>query len=133
MIPIQAVLEISSTKSLSLSHDQLFYFVCNLPVRFLSKRFFKTASEGSKTAFFWCNICPGSILLQISGVNQQLYSYLDQLIALKSLSRLLGNIRDMRHNRLDCRFIQWSNFFTSCVIIPWHSFADSLFDRMEGT
>jgi hypothetical protein len=45
-------------KANGLTLFKLFYFVCNLGANILSKRIFKTASEGPKTAIFRCNISP---------------------------------------------------------------------------
>jgi hypothetical protein len=73
MIPVKAVQEIKVVGRHNQSPVKLFHFVCHFAILLLSERIFKTASGGSKTAFFWCVICRSSNLLQVGLCNAHLY------------------------------------------------------------
>jgi hypothetical protein len=76
MVPLQQCVKSVELITSALSMVKLFYCVCHLPTLFLSKEIFKAASEGSKTAFFWCVIWLNSILLQACTGKSHPYNYL---------------------------------------------------------
>jgi hypothetical protein len=73
---------------------KLFYFVCHLGVSLLSERIFKTASEESKTAIFWCNIWLDSILVEATNSKRQFYN---DLIMISAGRRSLAGPQNCTH------------------------------------
>jgi hypothetical protein len=81
---MEGVLKNNAINQINLPRPKLFYFVCHLRIQFLSKRFLKTASEGSKTAFFWCNISINCIVLQVRVGKAHINSVLRSLFPVRS-------------------------------------------------